>query len=171
MNGTLEDVGANGYEAASAESRSDYAEAFDAGVERLESLVAEAARRESSWHGRLRAGLAALLAELEREPAIGRALFVEVHAAGAEALERRGSAIRKAVDFVDRARVESDGASACPLLAPEGIVAGIHAVIHARLSAGAEEGFRGLLPEFMYFAVLPYFGADAAHAEMISTGV
>ena len=28
------------------------------------------------------------------------------------------------------------------------------------------DGFRELLPEFMYFAVLPYFGAEAASAEM-----
>ena len=49
---------------------------------------------------------------------------------------------------------------------PEGIVAGIHAIVHSRLSTGATEGFRALLPEFMYFAVLPYFGAEAASAEM-----
>ena len=42
----------------------------------------------------------------------------------------------------------------------------IHAVVHSRLSTGATEGFRELLPEFMYFAVLPYFGAETAGAEM-----
>jgi hypothetical protein len=42
----------------------------------------------------------------------------------------------------------------------------MHAVVHAKLAAGEETGFRELLPDFMYFAVLPYFGADVAAAEM-----
>ena len=42
----------------------------------------------------------------------------------------------------------------------------MHAVVHARLATGEEDGFRELLPEFMYFAVLPYFGAEIAGAEM-----
>ena len=42
----------------------------------------------------------------------------------------------------------------------------MHAVVHAKLAAGDEDGFRGLLPDFMYFAVLPYFGAETAGAEM-----
>ena len=42
----------------------------------------------------------------------------------------------------------------------------MHAVVHAKLAAGDEDGFRELLPDFMYFAVLPYFGAEIAGAEM-----
>ena len=73
--------------------------------------------------------------------------------------------MKRAANFIDLARVESMGPEAPPPIAAEGIVAGIHAVVHSRLSSGAE-GFRRLLPEFMYFAVLPYFGADVAGAEM-----
>ena len=51
-------------------------------------------------------------------------------------------------------------------IAPEGIAAGIHAVVHSRLAAGEDDGFRQLLPEFMYFAVMPYFGAEAANEAM-----
>ena len=42
----------------------------------------------------------------------------------------------------------------------------MHAVVHAKLAAGDEGGFRELLPDFMYFAVLPYFGAEMAAEEM-----
>jgi hypothetical protein len=42
----------------------------------------------------------------------------------------------------------------------------MHAVVHAKLATGDGEGFRQLLPDFMYFAVLPYFGAEVAGAEM-----
>jgi hypothetical protein len=43
-------------------------------------------------------------------------------------------------------------------------------VIHSRLAAGTSGGFRELLPEFMYFAVLPYYGAEVARAEMRAEG-
>jgi len=182
--GMLEAVGAEGYDTTSVrtvlartglyrqafydnfvDKDACYLAAFDAGVERLEAIVATAAASEESWRGKLRAGLGALLDYLDEAPDIGRALFVEVHAAGPEALARRAEAMKRAADFIDLARTEIEGESPPPI-APEGIGAGIHAVVHARLSTGATDGFRGFLPEFMYFAVLPYFGADAASAEM-----
>jgi hypothetical protein len=39
-------------------------------------------------------------------------------------------------------------------------------MIHARLAGRAEEPFRSLLPDFMYFAAMPYFGGEVARAEM-----
>ncbi len=185
LTGMLEEVGAAGYEATSvrtvlartrlyrqafydnfADKDECYRSAFEIGVERLESLAGAAATSKESWKGKLRAGLGAILDFLDSEADIGRALLVEVHAAGPEALGRRAEAMKRAADFIDLARLESGEAESPPRIAPEGIVAGIHAVIHSRLSTGASEGFRELLPEFMYFAVLPYFGAEAATAEM-----
>ncbi|MFL5901847.1 MAG: TetR/AcrR family transcriptional regulator [Solirubrobacterales bacterium] len=143
-----------------------YLEAFDLGVARLEALTIAAAGTEETWQGKLRAGLGAFLDALDREPNVGRALIVEVHAAGPEALERRAEMMKRIGDFIDSARDVSEDGESPPPIAPEGIVAGIHAIVHARLAAGATEGFRELLPEFMYFAVLPYFGSDMAEAEM-----
>jgi AcrR family transcriptional regulator len=185
LTGMLEEVGSAGYDATSvrtvlaraglyrqafydnfADKDDCYRVAFAAGVTRLEALAAAAAASEESWQAKLRAGLGAVLDFLDSEPDLGRALFVEVHAAGAEALARRAEAMKRAADFIDLARLESGEPESPPRIAPEGIVAGIHAVVHSRLSTGASDGFRQLLPEFMYFAVLPYFGADAASAEM-----
>jgi AcrR family transcriptional regulator len=185
LEGMLEAVGADGYDATSVRTVLDrtglyrqafydefadkdacYLAALDAGIARLEAVVARAAASEESWRGRLRAGLGALLDQLDAEPDMGRGVIVEVHAAGPQALAKRAEAMKRAADFIDLAREEADESEAPPQIAPEGIVAGIHAVVHSRLSTGATEGFRGLLPEFMYFAVLPYFGADAASAEM-----
>jgi AcrR family transcriptional regulator len=143
-----------------------YLEAFDFGVARLESVVVEAAAQEQAWQGKLRAGLCALLDAFDSEPDIGRALVVEVHAAGPEALEKRADVMKRIADFIDSARQDSSGEESPPPIAPEGIVAGIHAIVHARLATGATDGFRELLPEFMYFAVLPYFGSEMAEAEM-----
>jgi AcrR family transcriptional regulator len=149
-----------------ADKEACYLAAFDAGVARLEALAGAAAASEESWRGRLRAGLGAFLDFLDAEPEIGRALVVEVHVAGPEALARRANAMKRIGDFIDLARQETEGVESPPQIAPEGILAGIHAVVHGRLSTGATEGFRQLLPEFMYFAVLPYYGAAAASAEM-----
>jgi AcrR family transcriptional regulator len=185
LEGMLEAVGSKGYDGTSVRTVLDltglyrqafydnfpdkdacYLEAFDFGVARLESIVVDAAAHEQTWQGKLRAGLCALLDTFDNEPDLGRALVVEVHAAGPEALEKRADAMKRIADFIDSARQVSDGEESPPPIAPEGIVAGIHAIVHARLATGAGDGFRELLPEFMYFAVLPYFGSEVAEAEM-----
>jgi hypothetical protein len=106
-----------------------------------------------------------VLGTLEEDPATGRALIVEVHVAGAEALAIRAEAMKRLTAFIDSARDVANG-EAPPPIAAEGIVAGMHAVVHAKLAAGDEDGYRALLPDFMYFATLPYFGPDVAGAEM-----
>lgn len=180
----LEVVGADGYEATSVHTVLDrtglyrqafydnfpdretcYLEAFDAGVARLERVISTAAGGQAGWQARLRAGLAALLDFLDAEPEVGRALIVDVHIAGPPALARRDEAMARAVAFIDTARREVDGAGP-PRIAAEGIVAGIHAVLHLKLATGRDGGFRELLPELLYFAVLPYFGPEAAGSEM-----
>jgi AcrR family transcriptional regulator len=185
LEGVLEAVGSVGYDATSvrtvldrtglyrqafydnfADKDSCYLEALSAGIARLEALAVAAAATEETWQGKLRAGLGAVLDALDESPDVGRALIVEVHAAGAAALEKRAEAMKRATDFIDSARGAAGEAESPPPIAAEGIVAGIHAVVHARLATGENEGFRELLPEFMYFAVLPYFGAEMAGAEM-----
>lgn len=185
LEGMIEAVGAEGYDAASVRTVLDrtglyrqafydnfadkdvcYLAALSMGIERLEAIALRAAASEESWRGKLRAGLGALLDQFDAEPDFGRGVVVEVHAAGPEALARRAEAMKNAADFIDLARLETGEAGAPPQIAPEGIVAGIHAIVHSRLSTGATDGFRELLPEFMYFAVLPYFGTEAASAEM-----
>jgi AcrR family transcriptional regulator len=181
----LEVVGTSGYEVASvrmvldrsglyrqafydnfADKDACYLDAFDLGVARLEALAIAAAASEERWLGRLRAGLGALLDCFDADPVLGRALVVEVHAGGPEALQRRSKAMKRVTDFIDSARHDPEGSESPPPIAAEGILAGMHAVVHARLAAGDEGGYRELLPEFMYFATLPYFGADVASAEM-----
>jgi AcrR family transcriptional regulator len=184
LEGMLEVVGSNGYDAASvrmvldstglyrqafydefADKDACYLEALSFGAAKLEAIASEAAAGEDEWRAQLRAGLRAVLDALEEDPATGRALIVEVHAAGAEALAIRGEAMKRLTAFIDAARDVANG-EAPPPIAAEGIVAGMHAVVHAKLAAGDDSGYRDLLPDFMYFATLPYFGPDVAGAEM-----
>jgi len=143
-----------------------YLDALSFGIAKLEAIAAAGADSADGWRGKLRAGISAVLDALEADPAIGRALIVEVHAAGPPALKIRSEAMKRVTDFIDSARHASTGTESPPPIAAEGIVAGMHAVVHAKLAAGDESGFRELLPDFMYFAVLPYFGSEVADAEM-----
>jgi len=149
-----------------ADKEACYLEALEYGVARFEAVIKAAAEPEEEWRGKLRAGLGAGLGALDADPAAGRALIVEVHAAGERALKIRAEAMKRVTEFIDSARHASTGTKPPPPIAAEGIVAGMHAVVHAKLAAGEEGGFRELLPDFMYFAVLPYFGAEVAAAEM-----
>ena len=179
----LEAVGAQGYERATVQDALDragvyrqafydsfdgkedcYLQALDAGGEWVEAEMRAASRDAQTWRQQLRGGLAGLLRFLDDEPDVGRALFVEVHAAGPRAVAKRTAAMERAAAQIDRGRAESDGTA--PAISAEAVVAGILAVLHTRLAAGQADDFTRLLPELMYLAVLPYFGAEEAAAEM-----
>lgn len=189
LDAMLEAVGAEGYEATSVRTVLDraglyrqafydhfagkedcYMQAHDAALLRIEAGVRAAALSQGDWRGQLRAGMGAFLDFLDSEPDVARALIVEVHPAGAAARPSREAAIGRIHTFLDLGRVEGNGAGAPPTIAPEAIASGIHMVVHSRLAAREDRAFRQLLPEFMYFAVLPYFGVDAAKTEMRQDG-
>jgi AcrR family transcriptional regulator len=183
--GMLEAVGAEGYAATSVQAVLDrtglyrqvfydnfedkldcYLRAYDAGTERAEALMRDAGTGADSWRGRLRAGLAAGLGFLDAEPDVGRALLVEVHAAGPAALQKRDAAFRRLGSFMDRARLTGDAAASAPAIAPEAVSAGIHSVLHTRLASRRDGSYALLLPQLMYIAVLPYYGPAAAGTEL-----
>lgn len=141
-----------------------YLQALDAGSAWVELRMREAAAGAETWREQLRGALEGLLAFLDEQPEVGRALLVEVHAAGPRAVEKRTEAMERAAVMMDLAREESDALA--PAISAEAVVAGILAVLHARLAARQTSGFERLLSELMYLAVLPYFGPEAAAEEM-----
>jgi AcrR family transcriptional regulator len=142
-----------------------YLQAYDESVERLESAAVAAAAGSGGWRGEMRAGLRTVLAYLDSEPDVGRALIVEVHAAGREATQRRDAVVRRFGAYLRHATSGENG-HGTPTIAPEAVAAGIHSVLHSRLANREDGDLRGLLPEFMYIAVLPYHGIDAARSEL-----
>jgi AcrR family transcriptional regulator len=183
LQGMLEAVGTHGYEQTTVqdaittagiyrqafyddfEDKEDcYLQALDAGSAWVELAMREAAAGESTWRGQLRGALTGLLDFFDKQPEVGRALLVEVHAAGPLAVGKRTEAMERAAVMVDLAREECEGSA--PAIAAEAVVAGILAVLHTRLAAHQPAGFGRLLPELMYLAVLPYFGPEVAAAEM-----
>lgn len=183
LQGMLQAVGTNGYERTTVEDaisaagvyrqvfydsfrdKEDcYLQALDAGSAWVELAMREEAAGEMTWRRQLRGALTGLLRFLDERPEIGRALLVEVHAAGPPALQKRTEAMERAAAAVDLAREENDDGA--PAISAEAVVAGILAVLHTRLSAHRTDGYISLLPELTYLAVLPYFGADVAATEM-----
>lgn len=141
-----------------------YLQALDAGSAWVELAMRDAVLGQTDWRGQLRGALSGLLRFLDDEPAVGRALLVEVHAAGPQAVAKRTEAMTRASSMMDLARRESDDRA--PAISAEAVVAGILAVLHSRLAADQTSGYLRLLPELMYLAVLPFFGAEAAAAAM-----
>ncbi len=143
-----------------------YLQAFDAGSAWVELAMRDGMAGAEGWRQQLRGALLGLLGFLEERPEVGRALLVEVHAAGEAAVRKRAEAMERAAAAVDLAREESG--EEAPAISAEAVVAGILAVLHSRLAASRTDGFLELLPELMYLAVLPYFGPDAASLEMLA---
>ena len=141
-----------------------FAAAYSEAATAVEAEVRTAAGGNRSWEEQLRAGLGRLLELLDDDPALGRALLVEVHPAGGRPLARRQLALRRATAFLERGADDAIGGDT-PALTPEATAAGIHSVLHARLASG-RGGLRELRGELIYVAVLPYLGADAAAAAM-----
>jgi hypothetical protein len=156
--GMREEAGSEAYELAYAQ-----------GLDWLQSTVVEAGGEEREWLTQLRAGLGALLAFLDAEPGLGRALIVEVQVGGRTVLAERDAALTRAMDFLAQgheAAASVPGVPTAPPIAPEATASGIHKLLHSRLATGERDGFRELLPELMFVAVLPYFGPEAARAEL-----
>lgn len=186
LHGMLKAVGGHGYERTTVQdaiaeagvyrqafydSFSDkedcYLQALDAGSAWVELAMRDAVAGATGWQGQLRGALRGLLGFLDEQPAIGRALLVEVHAAGPRAVAKRTEAMARAAAMIDLAREESG--EEAPAISAEAVVAGILAVLHTRLASEQTDGFGRLLPELMYLSVLPFFGTEAAAAAMHSS--
>jgi AcrR family transcriptional regulator len=144
-----------------------FARAHGAAVERLAERVLRRAARWPEWRSGLRAGLIELLLLVESEPQIARALVIEVHAAGGEALARHNAAKRRFARAIDaeRARVCLHSPAPSPGTAAL-IVGGIETLVRRHLEWGEPEDVWELLPQLLHFAVLPYLGPEAAQAEL-----
>jgi AcrR family transcriptional regulator len=125
-----------------------------------------AAKREPGWRQGLRGALAELLELCANQPAIARALFVEVHAAGERALAQRADLMERLSRALDSARREIPSRQAPPPVTATFIVGAIDTLVCAKLMDGEAERASELLPGLLYFVVGQYFGEAAAWEEM-----
>ena len=140
--------------------------AFNDAVGWLELEARAGWESEPGWTARVRAGLAALLRALDREPAVRRLVFVEALAAGPRVLARRARVLESLAGVIDGGRVNAQAPAMLPPLVAEGVVGATFGVIHARLLELRPEPLVGLLGALMATIVLPYRGAAAAAREL-----
>lgn len=125
-----------------------------------------AAKRQPGWREGLRAAMAELLEFCANQPAVAKALFVEVHAAGKQALTQRADLMERLSRALDSARREIPSRQAPPPVTATFIVGAIDTLVCAKLMDGEAEQAPELLPGLLYFVVGQYFGEAAAWDEM-----
>lgn len=125
-----------------------------------------AAKRHSTCREGLRAALAELLELCANQPAIAKAVIVEVHAAGPRALAQREDLMERLSRALDGARREIPSRQAPPPVTSTFMIGAIDTLVAAKLMDGDAAGAPELLPGLLYFVVKQYFGEAAAWEEM-----
>lgn len=145
------------------------------------------------WPEQVREGLGALLGELARDPDATRVMFVECLAAGEAALARIHRALAgcapmleqglqglqpgldgqpdpaigrpdPAIDHSSPPAIDHPAIDHLPPQISEAIVWGIASVLHSRALERRTAEMPGLLPDLLYFALMPYLGHERAFA-------
>jgi AcrR family transcriptional regulator len=149
------------------EDREDcFLAAFDGAVARASRSACDGCDPRAKWVERIRASLLALLAFVDDEPFMGRLLVVESLGAGPRALERRQRVLAQLIAAVDAGRKQASKQTGPPPLTAEGIVGGVIAVLHSRLSEREPGRLLVLAGPLMSMIVLPYLGAAASRREL-----
>ncbi len=140
--------------------------AFAEAVDSLSGVVVAAWGGEREWVERVRAGLAALLGFLDREPQLCSLVMVEALGAGRCVLERRAEVLEHARRAIDLGRTGVRAGRELPPLTAESVVGAAFGVIHTRLLQDRAGPLLGLLGPLMATIVLPYRGHAAAAREL-----
>jgi AcrR family transcriptional regulator len=149
------------------EDREDcFAQAHRDACDWLYRRLIGASKRQSTWREGLRAAMAELLEFCANQPAIAKALFVEVHAAGERALDQRRNLMERLSRALDSARREIPSRQAPPPVTSTFIVGAIDTLVSAKLMDGDAEHAPDMLPGLLHFVVMQYYGEDAAWEEM-----
>lgn len=139
-----------------------FLDAYRHGVDVLVDKVRAAVRAApENWRAQLRAGIRAYLDELSAEPLFARTYLLEIHAAGAPALDARAHALRR---FADRYRATferaHEGRHAPPAEALLVLCAGTEQLAAERVRAGQAATLGELEDVFCRCAEAVLLGAD-----------
>jgi|SRR5215218_5231846 len=138
--------------------------AYGRELARILTLTLEAFETQDEWADRVRAALSALLHALAREPTVARLCFIEVMAAGPNAIAARNEAMRGFTIVFDTGRLQDDRER--PAALALNMVGGMSEIVHREIAAGKAAELPEVLPDLMYTAVLPILGPEAAEREL-----
>jgi AcrR family transcriptional regulator/DNA-binding PadR family transcriptional regulator len=106
---------------------------FSRAVGELAIAAGPAWAGQGEWVERVRAGLIASLARLERDPALGTVVFVQALGAGPRVLARRAQVLDRVAGLIDEGRAGSPLAEVLPSLTAAGVAGAAFSIVHARL--------------------------------------
>jgi AcrR family transcriptional regulator len=154
--------------------------ALDELIARIESAVSERVDHSAPWSERVRFGLQALLAALAQHPDGARVAFVECLRAGEPVIARIRAAIASTIPLLEGGRDRGGGGGSggdggsgggevaapdtdhLPPQTSEAVVGGIASILHRRVLEGHTSELPALLPDLLYFALMPYLGHERA---------
>lgn len=140
-----------------------YLAAYDEVSEQLLARVDEAYQAADGLVAKVRDSLGAFLSFIAEEPAIADMCIVEVMAAGSAAIERRNRTMDAFTTMIEQAAAaELPKSRLPPALTPEALVGGIYEVVYSRVLQGRGGELPGLLPDLLFFVLLPYVGQETA---------
>ena len=123
----------------------------------LERQVADATASTAGFESKVRAALTAVTDTLDRDRSIARALLIEVHAAGEQALGARRRVMARAADGLRRLAGSElgEGNPGSTLLA-EGVLGGLDQALRANLGGEDPAPLAELTPDLTQFACLVF---------------
>lgn len=136
--------------------------AFDRAVAESRAALAAAVPAALPWPEQVRAGLRALLEQVEAEPARARMCLVEAQKGGPALLERYEAALDLALPKLREGRLLDSAAEDLPETLEEATVAGVAWLLRERLEASGVEGTGELLPRLVDVVLGPYLGGREA---------
>lgn len=142
-------------------------EAVVAGEKRVMAAVAAV---EGDWASRIEAGLSALLAFIEEDPARARLCLVESLTAGPAGFDRYETTVRLCEPGLSLGRREVGGEPELPPLLEETIAGGVAWAIHHEVANGEAGQASRLLGQLLETTLRPYLGEAEArrHVELAS---
>jgi hypothetical protein len=139
----------------------------------LEAETVELLRRSwlsfsglAGWANQLRAVAHTMLEFLQEDDRRARLMLVDAHRGGERGNLIRDQGMQALFAFIDLGREEMDDPESLTRTTAEAIGSSIYLQIRTRIEDAGPQSLPDLLPEMMYFAVLPYLGVDAAEAEL-----
>jgi|SRR5665213_218279 len=145
-----------------------FLQAIDELIGQLEHAVLEQLRRQAPWPERIQLGLQTLLAELAEHPDGARASMVECLSAGEASVARMRSALARFVPILEEGRAMASCTEHLPPQTSAAVVGGIASIVHRRVLEGRTAELPTLLPDLLYFTLMPYLGHRRA---MIAAGL
>jgi AcrR family transcriptional regulator len=144
------------------ESKQDcFLQALDELIGHVECMVLKRLAVSAPWPERVRMGLQTLLFALADHPDGARVGMVECLSAGEAAVERLRSALVIFVPILEEGREQADTEHLSPQTS-EAVVGGIASIIHRRVLEGHTSELPALLPDLLYFTLMPYLGHHRA---------